>query len=791
MGPFHVDVLINQAAFCETTAILRRNTTMKGAWLLAAMLLHCVGGRGTAGSVRGCQSQPNCTECLKSPGCAWCKQKDFLKSGEPNERRCDTAKALEDRNCGKGDMVDPLSVLELMKDKELQSDPENVVQLRPQNIHLKLRIGEPKNFTVKFKRAEGYPIDLYYLMDLSYSMKDDLEKIKHLGQDILSTLKNVTEKVRIGFGSFVDKVAMPYVSQVKMKLANPCPSRLDTCQPAFSFHNVLKLTGDAAEFKSRVSKQRISGNLDSPEAGFDAMMQAAVCQEAIGWANVTRILIYTSDDTFHMAGDGRLAGIYQPNDGKCHLDAEGYYTKATEYDYPSVSRLSRALSANNIQLIFAITKKSVPSYQALSKLIPQSVVGVLEADSSNVVQLISEAYGNLSSTILLEHLHAPKELDISYTSHCGNGMHTQWHRSGECNNVRIDDQVSFTVNLTATSCLPEAKKFVIKPQGINEVLTVTVETLCDCNCGDQENSSSHCNHNGTLNCGICSCDEGLLGQKCECEKNAVGDTVGALDAQCRQTNKSQLCSGQGSCECGRCMCRGKHRGEYCECDDTSCPHHNNQLCGGHGTCNCSVCDCQANYTGPDCACSVFKDKCFGENGKECSLHGQCVCNKCVCNSDFFKDDCSELRTPCKKFLDCAMCTLLNEKNDGQNCSLYCGSVKPTRAIDVKSQKFPCGHATVRFIVNSETSDGSILVIYTDPPEPIDMTMVVVCSSISGIIFIGIAVIIVYRLILELYYRREYHTFIKEQQNVKWDETPNPLFQGATTTVYNPMHVGGM
>lgn len=81
-----------------------------------------------------------------------------------------------------------------------------------------------------------------------------------------------------GFGSFVDKVALPYVSQVKAKKNNPCPNRLNTCQPAFSFQNILRLTEDADKFKTRVSDQIISGNLDSPEAGFDAIMQAAVCQ---------------------------------------------------------------------------------------------------------------------------------------------------------------------------------------------------------------------------------------------------------------------------------------------------------------------------------------------------------------------------------------------------------------------------------------------------------------------------------------------------------------------------------
>lgn len=81
-----------------------------------------------------------------------------------------------------------------------------------------------------------------------------------------------------GFGSFVDKEKLPYVSQTKPRRRNPCPTRTDTCQPAFTFHNVLPLTSDAKEFKKEVSKQKISGNLDSPEAGLDAIMQAAVCQ---------------------------------------------------------------------------------------------------------------------------------------------------------------------------------------------------------------------------------------------------------------------------------------------------------------------------------------------------------------------------------------------------------------------------------------------------------------------------------------------------------------------------------
>lgn len=37
----------------------------------------------------------------------------------------------------------------------------------------------------------------------------------------------------------------------------------------------------------------------------------------------------TTDAGFHMAGDGKLAGILEPNDEHCHMD-NNLYTKSTE-----------------------------------------------------------------------------------------------------------------------------------------------------------------------------------------------------------------------------------------------------------------------------------------------------------------------------------------------------------------------------------------------------------------------------------------------------------------------------
>lgn len=58
--------------------------------------------------------------------------------------------------------------------------------------------GSPATFRVSYKRVQGYPVDLYYLMDLSNSMKDDLDNVKKLGNVLLASLKNITKHAQIG-----------------------------------------------------------------------------------------------------------------------------------------------------------------------------------------------------------------------------------------------------------------------------------------------------------------------------------------------------------------------------------------------------------------------------------------------------------------------------------------------------------------------------------------------------------------------------------------------------------------
>lgn len=53
-------------------------------------------------------------------------------------------------------------------------------------------------------------------------------------------------------------------------------------------------------------------------------------QKEIGWRNVTRLLVFATDDGFHIAGDGKLGAILTPNDGRCHLE-DNMYKRSNEF----------------------------------------------------------------------------------------------------------------------------------------------------------------------------------------------------------------------------------------------------------------------------------------------------------------------------------------------------------------------------------------------------------------------------------------------------------------------------
>lgn len=87
-------------------------------------------------------------------------------------------------------------------------------------------VGQPFNISISYTVAENYPVDLYYLMDMSHSMLKHKQVLAQIAETLVETSKNsfynspvlnkksdqflfqvnsLTSDFRLGFGSFVDK----------------------------------------------------------------------------------------------------------------------------------------------------------------------------------------------------------------------------------------------------------------------------------------------------------------------------------------------------------------------------------------------------------------------------------------------------------------------------------------------------------------------------------------------------------------------------------------------------------
>ncbi|KAM6039099.1 integrin beta-7 isoform 2-T2 [Chlamydotis macqueenii] len=690
-----------------------------GLLLLPLLLLATPGGAGEV----SCELQASCEACVRShPRCAWCEEPDFPRGGQAEGARCAPREALERAGCPPGAVVDPLGSVRVLEDVGGRGAP---AQLRPRSVRLLLRPGEERSFQVRFRRAGGGPLDLYYLADLSSSMRDDLPHLRRLGHGLPAALSNATSSLRIGFGSFVDKPVLPYVSTVPAKLRNPCLERREPCDPPAAFRHLLSLTDDAEEFTERVGRQRVSGNLDAAEGGFDAIMQVAVCQERIGWRPATRLLVFASDDAFHTAGDGKLGGVVIPSDARCHLDAGGVYAKSHLYDYPSVGHLAQVLSAANIQLVFAVTAPTVPLYQELSRLIPKSVVGELREDSSNVVQLIADAYDSLSSTVELQHsLPLPPGISLSYESHCGGPPGPPRPRGGFCAGVHVNQEVTFTVRVRASACLASPRRMGLRVLGSREELSLELGTLCGCSCARRQPQAPLC-HGGVLLCGVCS--------------------------------------GRGQCICGACRCPPGLSGTFCQCDSSTCEHHAGLPCGGpqRGECVCGRCRCHEGFGGSGCGCPLGHGGCLS-GGRECSGHGRCVCGSCVCQPGYVGPlcaHCPSCRTPCQRLRDCADCGAFGRGPLRGNCSRACARVTahalraPPRDPRAWCRERAGDGRVLLFRVEGAGAGEVMLSVWADQGEAGDIVArpvaALVAMLVAGLVALGLC-----RLSLELRHRRE-------------------------------------
>ncbi|KAG1650511.1 Integrin beta-PS [Nymphon striatum] len=785
-----------------------------------------------------CTLATTCSECIrKGPQCAWCSKPDFLAQ---SASRCNAITALKLKNCPTEYLTYPRDERENKLNKNLSMPGvtiEDIVQIKPQHVSLKLRPKSSYPLLVRFRQAEDYPVDLYYLMDLSNSMKDDKEKLAELGNLLAEQMNKITSNFRLGFGSFVDKVVMPYTNTVPAKLIEPCAG----CAAPYGFKNHMSLSVNTSKFAEEVINAPVSGNLDGPEGGFDAIMQAIVCKDEIGWRqNSRKLLLFSTDSSFHSAGDGKIGGIVKPNDGRCHLE-DGLYSESSNQDYPSLSQINQQAHDKKVNIIFAVTAKQVPIYEKVGNKIEGASSGKLSNDSSNVVELVKNQYNKITSSVEMKD-DAPDFVEVTYYSKClGNNRVP----TNICKGLTIGKEVEFDIEIKVLRC-PENRdqwktNFTIYPVTFAP-LVIDLEVSCECDCEkpemEERNSEMCSGGNGTYQCGICQCYGDRTGRFCECDRSS---SKALNDSNCYYKDQKFACSKRGKCICGRCECDSSESisGEFCHCDSSKCERRNGLLCSGpeFGICECGECVCLKGRRGDSCDCDPIT-KCINtENGDSevCSGHGTCPCNRCECdeingekyygkycqNHPNMRKECSDVEHCVQCFVHqsgpyfenyeyCKNCTddlIIVKKEVIEDVEQFCGGF--LFAVDVDKMKVVSKElyyyysedyikqcfgkidddCKFRFILITNDTVPFILAQEKKECRESDSLIAVVVGLIIGIVLIGLLLLLIWKLLTTIHDRREFAKFEKEANSVKWDTSVNPLFKGATSTFKNPTYGG--
>uniref|UniRef100_A0A665VEH3 Integrin beta n=1 Tax=Echeneis naucrates TaxID=173247 RepID=A0A665VEH3_ECHNA len=585
----------------------------------------------------------SCSECLQAgKGCAYC----------PDEVRPQTAgRGLDSVNCaGRTHTSEKINT-------RLQQ-----AQVFPQMMSMSLLPGEEKLVDMEVFAPTKGPLDLYILMDFSNSMADDLDNLKRMGwasERSCDWNKLVCEAVLSECPLFPSL----------LRLKQPWPNS----DPPFSFQNVIKLTNNLTFFNNKLRGERISGNLDAPEGGFDAILQAAVC--GIGWRkHSTHLLVFSTESAFHYEADGAnvLSGILKRNNESCHLDAAGKYTEDINQDYPSIPTLVRLLGKHNIIPIFAVTNHSFTYYKKLQRYFPIAEVGLLQEDSSNILQVMETAFEvkfSIRSKMSIRAEDRPKAFEARFLS-----------QQGKVCVVCVCVQGKFKMRLKAQQMIDESPvcqrdqdekegTMRVKPTTFNAGLHIKASVLCPtCPCEKTPIiKSPRCYGNGDLVCGKCRCYDGWLSTFCNCSASAS-----ALDtSQCIGPNMTEPCSGNGDClECGNCVCYNpeKFEGPYCQYDKTQCPRFGGFLCNDRGSCVMGRCVCAVGWEGNACECTKSNQTCLDSKGGLCNGQGNCVCGRCECANTKFDMTSAQLGV-CEATRTCVLCGAWNkEKNkDKEEC----------------------------------------------------------------------------------------------------------------------------
>nr|XP_040583896.1 LOW QUALITY PROTEIN: integrin beta-PS-like [Lepeophtheirus salmonis] len=728
-----------------------------------------------------CSIDPDCFWCLDPPGCMDIAQNCFNKYQTVNQ-------------------VDILD----------ENDPKvaNQQQIYPKKVSMNLIPGQEEIIDFVVTQFKEYPVDLYFLVDLSWSMRGARDNIAIQGENIVRGIRKITKDLKVGFGSFIEKNVPPFTSVISQF---NCPMGTTNCSNPYSFYhqmNLQKLSPNT--FRERIQSAPLGGNVDEPEASFDALVQAMTCHKEIGWRkNSRKIILLTTDGDFHFALDGKLLGLLEPNDGQCHLNSLGYFTEEKVMDYPSISQIDAIARSGSYIVIFAVTSQYYDVYHHLSKQIKGSTVASLEKDATNIVEIVKELYEKVTTTVEVS-LKNVKPRESNYTVKILANCNGEYEETKVCNNIDIDTPISFKAIVTLEECFTGTKTFQISVLGVPKSMTVELKSQCNCDCESHNGTlSKECGFNGVFQCGTCYCHGGFMGESCECESNFTVEeqNEACLDPNSSKEEESKICSSRGKCICGECECSKSFYGTYCQCDDLSCPMNvEGEICSNNGKCVCNQCKCESKWEGLNCGCSKENSFCVSPfNGKECSGNGNCECNeKCSCREEFGGKFCQILpqtSDSCSLLKECMEKKLFEDNFEvelNKECSVFQIVYVTQNELKTRLEGDLCvltrKDGCVYEFRTTLTKDTNSLIVYAleDKEERCRFYgvnyMLISLSTVIGTIVLGLLGILIYKLYIIHQDKREYERFLALKQNQKFALNENALYKNPISKFQNPTYL---
>lgn len=753
--------------------------------------------------------------------CYWCGDLEFA-----GDVRCLSQENLLSSRCV--DVQKPTSSY----NGSVETQGSNPIDVS--TVFLNLAVGDSQEFTVVVTPNENAPLDLYILMDLSASMETNLETVQQISNQIAMEISEVTNNVRLGFGTFNDKPTFPYTNVFFMADEGK--------DNYYSFIHRISLTDNTTSFVEAVSQSFVTTNADDPENVLEALLQVVVCEKDIGWRDrnsmamdpkergLNRVVLLMTDDQFHFAGEGKFAEILQPVDKMCRLEpydndqinevgkreiGDKIYNAWSEYDYPSLGMMVQVLKEYQVIPIFAIAPQVNETYMGLVdyiRTVQTASFAEFAEESGNILELIRTELNNVLRSVRIANVE--NELyRLEVTPMCGSGESVV-EVDGGCEGVKFGDSVSFKIDMTLLSCdqfqTQDVMQITVFVFGFG-FFHVNVTGLCSCNCEDQvEVASPECNGGrGNFSCGVCDCDPEWCGPRCETPASM------AMDCPVDPVN-DLVCSGRGECDCKNCICRfiqpndpevkppegieAMYLGDACQCINFEvCNVFNGSLCGGdRGMCTCDGCMCDMNseygfqYTGNsgesnDCGCPRDIEDCydFSTNVTQlCNGNGHCLCpdSICLCNEGFGGKYCLPLgpTQDCVDIDEDCIVQIVDESAttcDGINATFDTVSEVP---MEARSCSYQRGDCTYSYWVGS-ANDPIYVVPGRDCAFPSYLIAIIV---VAGIIVLGIILLIIIKLLFVVLDYIEVKRWQRDLKEADFSKNQNPLYQSPESKYVN-------